>query len=132
MRIHLVDDEQIVTTTLQGFLADLGHEVITASSARELFDNLARSPGPADLIISDLYMPDENGLDLVREVHQRYPGVSIVLMTGYVPTFSPQEALAQGVCAYLRKPIHLGELELLLLRLSGDRANGVYLRRGGL
>ncbi|MSS70957.1 MAG: response regulator [Candidatus Latescibacteria bacterium] len=122
MRIYLVDDEQIVTTTLQGFLAGLGHEVIAASSARELFEHLVMSSRPADLIISDLYMPDQNGLDLVREAHQRYPDVPIVLMTGYVPTFSPQEALAQGVCAYLRKPIHLGELELLILRLSQGRA----------
>jgi DNA-binding NtrC family response regulator len=122
VRIHLVDDERIVTTTLRGFLTDLGHEVSVAHSARELLDNLARSPWPADLIITDIYVPGENGLDLVREAHRRYPGVPIVLMTGRVAGFSPQEALAQGVCACLRKPIHLCELELLLARLSEGRA----------
>jgi DNA-binding NtrC family response regulator len=122
MRIHVVDDERIVTTTLRGFLTDLGHEVSVAHSARELLDNLARSPRPADLIITDIYMPDRGGLDLIREAHGRYPDVPIVLMTGYASGFSPDEAVLSGVCACLRKPIHLCELELLLARLAEGRA----------
>lgn len=119
MRIHLVDDEQIVITTLRDFLVDIGHEVVIAHSAGEALEN--PPPGPVDLIITDLYMPNKSGMEMIREVHRHYPETPIVVITGYGPVFSLQEAIAQGVYAYLRKPIHLSELELLLVRMSRER-----------
>ncbi len=118
MLIHLLNDELIVTLTLQSFLTDLGHEVVIAHSASGLFENLTRSLQPVDLILSDLRLPDREGIGLIHEIHRRYPGAPIIVMTGYSPTLSPDEAVANGVYAYLRKPVRLSELELLLVRVS--------------
>ena len=124
MRIYLFDDEPIITITLQDFLSDLGHEVVSFGSTYELLDHLEKSPEPVDLIISDLHVPNGNGITLIREVHKRYPDISIMIIMGHDgPTLSTNEAISYGVYTYLHKPIRLSELELLLVRLSESRAS---------
>ena len=120
MRICLVGEESIATQTLQEFLSDLGHNVISVRSSHELLDQLKfRS---ADVMIANLGMAGND--TWIREVHRRYPEVAIVLMTTGHPSLSAEEALSYGVYAYLHKPISLAELELLLVRLSERHAEG--------
>ena len=121
MRICLFDNDQIVTKTLEGFLSDLGHEVICIKSAYELLDSLEREEQPVDLIIGDFSLPKDNVVALIREVHHRYPNIAIVITTTQGPILSTSEAISYGVYGYLRKTIRLAELELLLTRLSESR-----------
>lgn len=129
MRISLISDEPIITIILEGFLSNLGYEVVSATSTGELLGNLTHSVQPADVIIADLHRPTDERLALIRQWRQHSPETCIVIVTGYDPitgydpTLSPDEALAHGVYAYLRRPIYLGELELLLARLAERRAN---------
>jgi NtrC-family two-component system response regulator AlgB len=123
MRIYLVDDETIVNKTLQDFLSELGHEVVSVKSADELLDSLEKAFKPVDLIIADLHMAKENAVTLIREAHKRYPDIDIVLMTAGGPLLPTEKAISYGVYAYLRKPIRLAELEFLLARYFKSRTN---------
>ena len=122
MRICLLNNESIVATTLQSFLFDLGYEVVSVASVSELLDHPEEIRQPLDLIISDFPIPGAHGLTQIGEVHRQYPDVPIVMMTDKRPRCSSREAISNGVYAYLRKPISLGELELLLVRVSERRA----------
>jgi DNA-binding NtrC family response regulator len=121
MRIYLVSNEPIIGKTLQNFLSNLGHEAVPIKSACELLEKLWNESQP-DVIIGDFYISEDRAVTLIRELHKRYPDTAIVPMTVDKPIISAQEAISYGVYAYLRKPIHLYELELLLVRLSEYRA----------
>lgn len=123
MRIYLVDDEPIVNKTLQEFLFELGHEIVSIRAAYELLGNLEKEPHPVDLIIADFCMTKGNAVTMIRKVHEQYPGIAIVLMTVGSLLLPTAEAISYGVYAYLRKPIRLAELELLLARLSDSTTN---------
>ena len=77
--------------------------------------------GKSDVIIVDLKMPKENGIKTVSEIHRRYPGSDIVVMSSILPF---KEAISNSVYSYLKKPVHLDELELILARIS-ERHEGV-------
>ncbi len=124
MRICLTDYQPLVLTMLGDFLRDLGHEVFCANSGEQMLQALDQSEKPIDLVIADLEMPGCSGNSLVRKLHELFPKIPIILMTGAALNLSPQDALASGVQAFLRKPIWLSELELLLARISHRDANG--------
>ena len=121
MLIYLVDNDSIIIKTLENFLSNLRHEVVSIKSAK-LLDDLKKKPQP-DVIIMDLHIPEDRTIAQIREVHKQYPATAIVLMTDNKPILSTQEIISYGVYAYIRKPIHLYELELLLVRLSEYRAH---------
>jgi DNA-binding NtrC family response regulator len=123
MRIDIVDDELIVLKTLESFLNDLGHQVKIFSSVSELLVPSVENELPAHVILLDATIPHGKGGQALRDIHQHYPEADIIIMSGHNQILPLQEALAQGVYGYLNKPIRLGELELLLIRLSESRAN---------
>ena len=121
MRIYIIDEEFIVTKTLQGFLNDLGHEVVSCNSLAEFLGYHNGDNGSADVIIVDLKMPKENAIRIVSEIHRRYPDSEIVVMSSILPF---KEAISNNVYSYLKKPVHLDELELILARMS-ERHEGM-------
>jgi len=119
MYLYIIDYEFIVSTTLRAFLTDLGHEVGCIHSVCDLMGCIESDPKRADVIIVDMLVFNRGGP--LREVHQRYPDIALVIMADVGAFLSSDEALLCGVYAYLRKPISLRELELLLVRLGESR-----------
>ena len=115
MRIYLIDDELIVTKTLQDFLKDLGYDVIPFNSIGEFLNNRIKANGGKDVIIVDLNMPKRDGIRLINEIHRKCPQSDIIVMSCILPF---QEAITHSVYSYLKKPIYFDELELVLARLS--------------
>lgn len=79
-RIVVVDDDETVCEVVVEALLDRGHVVLSARNAAEAMAILAKEP--ADLVISDLSMPDVNGLALIAEIAREWPGTKTILMTG--------------------------------------------------
>jgi DNA-binding NtrC family response regulator len=79
-KILVVDDEPMVIKLVSRILESQGYEVVEAIGSREA---LEATSGGIDLILSDVMMPEMNGLDLVREVRNRDPATAAVLMSGY-------------------------------------------------
>jgi CheY-like chemotaxis protein len=82
LRILAVDDDALVLMNTAAMLEDMGHKVREANSAQEAIDILNQEP-PFDIIITDMAMPQMNGLDLARAVWKDWPDVPMLLATGY-------------------------------------------------
>src|SRR5271167_263239 len=79
-RILVIDDDPDMRAMLEQTLKSAGHEVILAADGRE--GVLRHGTSPADLVITDIYMPKQDGLETIREFRRRFPKVSIIAMSG--------------------------------------------------
>jgi CheY-like chemotaxis protein len=76
-----VDDDSLVLINAAFMLEDLGHRALTALSADEALEVLGRES--VDLVVTDYAMPKVNGLQLAETIAERYPGMPVILATGY-------------------------------------------------
>ncbi len=107
-RVLVVDDEvrfrELYAQTLEG----AGLEARSAGSAEEAIELLGREG--VDMIVSDVRMPGQGGLALLRHVRQRQPGLPFLLITAFADVRDAVDALKLGAVDYLSKPIDLDEL----------------------
>jgi two-component system response regulator AtoC len=127
--ILLADDEEKILKTLGRALRDDGHEVITASNAREATRLL--SERSIDLLIIDFLMPDRTGLDVIRDLAANTPESerpAVVMMTAHGSIESAVEAMKLGARDYLQKPFEVEELLVLARRALEDQRARTGLR----
>lgn len=110
--ILLVDDDASTRKVARANLALEGFEVIAASSAAEALARLAETDPLA--LVSDLKMPDVNGIALMERVHALRPSLPVVLVTAHATVETAVEAMRKGALHYLTKPIRFDELALVL------------------
>ncbi len=101
-RVLIVDDEPLVTRSCKRILTEAGYKVDTSESGREGVDRALE--GNFDLVVTDLKMPDFDGMELVRTLRNRRPGTAVVVITGYGTVRSAVEATKMGVAEYIEKP----------------------------
>jgi CheY-like chemotaxis protein len=82
LRILVVDDDALVLMNTVAMLEDMGHLVRDAGSAKEALDILKQEP-PFDLVVTDMSMPQMNGLEFAQLVRADWPNLPILLATGY-------------------------------------------------
>lgn len=97
-KILIVDDEIEYQRVFSYLLKRHGYDVMTASGAREALNLLDKSE--IDLVMTDLKMPDMDGLELVKEVKARHEDVNIMVITAYGSIESAVEAMKYGACGY--------------------------------
>jgi len=114
-KILVVDDESNIRTALAKLLAKLGHTVKTASTTPEAVDVLRHER--FQIVISDLRMPGEDGLQLLRQIKNIDPMVDVIMMTAYGTIESAVEAMKEGAYDYIEKPINQDRLPILLTRV---------------
>jgi two-component system response regulator (stage 0 sporulation protein F) len=103
-----VDDEEAIRTLLRTALESVGLEVSEATNGR---DGLALyRQQPADLVITDIGMPEGNGLDLILELTREYFGVKVIAMSGEQETRHLNAAKLLGARQTLQKPFSLDKL----------------------
>lgn len=110
-RILIIEDDQQVRGMLRQTLAQAGHEVVEAADGRA-GARLHRAE-PADLIITDLYMPEKEGLEMIRELVQDFPDIKIIAISGggsivrgdYLPL-----ATNLGALRTFQKPLDVQEI----------------------
>lgn len=120
LTILIVDDDARIRGALARWLELEGHQVETAARAHEA---LAAAEGRCwDLICLDAQLPDMAGNDLVRAIRARETSAYVVVVTGFASTFDDPGLLWPGVDSVLPKPWQAGELELVLDRALGRRA----------
>jgi two-component system response regulator AtoC len=129
-RVLVVDDEENLRHMLQILLRREGYDAVGASSVNAALNELDHQP--FDIIITDLRMPGQTGLDLVDEVRARRLDTTVVVMTAYGSKEIAIEAMKRGAYDYLSKPFEAEEV-LLLLRKAEERERlfreNVTLRR---
>jgi DNA-binding NtrC family response regulator len=107
-RILVVDDDEFVCSSLKWLLADDGYDVETAADGKSALAMLSRQT--FDLVLTDLMMPDVDGLAVLREVKRVSPNTAVIILTGYGTLESAMAALKDGGYDFLRKPCDDGEM----------------------
>ena len=107
-KILIADDDRSIRTVLGRALTRLGHHVRSTSNATDLWNWVANGEG--DLVITDVVMPDENGLDLILRIKQVRPNFPVVVMSAKATFLTAIEANKGGAYEYLPKPFDLDEL----------------------
>lgn len=119
LHILVVDDDPSMTKTLVDILDAKGYRADMANSGPEALDKLDEVL--PDFIISDIKMPDVNGVALYRNIKSRCPDLPVVLMTAYSDDQLVQEGLEAGVIAALSKPLNIRRLLDFLAFLQQER-----------
>lgn len=128
-RILVVDDSPDTLELIQRNLASQGYSAHAAPGAA---DALALLEAMAvDLVVTDVRMPGLSGLDLIREVRLRHPGIELVVITGYATIEGAVEALQLGAWDYLAKPFTDEELFQAVRRALARRPVTVRSRPEG-
>ena len=113
--ILIVDDEPLVRRSLSEMLTLSGYTVSAASNGKEALDILKNYT--ADIIISDIKMPEIDGIKLLKQIKSNYPDTQIIIVTGYGSIDSAVEAMKEGAYDYITKPIVDNEIKIVLERL---------------
>ena len=111
-KILVVDDDPSVCATIEYILKSAGNEVRTTLSPSEALSLAVK--GQFDLLISDLVMPEEDGIDLIRKFKRIFPRMPIVAMSGGARLGTPNtlnSAREAGADALLGKPFDSGSLQ---------------------
>jgi two-component system nitrogen regulation response regulator NtrX len=111
-RILIVDDDQGTLVSLSRAFALEGYTAVTASSAARGLERLAEEP--VDAILSDVVMPEMDGLDFLARVRERAPDVPVILMSGQATVETAVKATRLGALDFVEKPVGLDRLLLTL------------------
>jgi two-component system, NtrC family, nitrogen regulation response regulator GlnG len=106
--ILVADDDRAIRTVLNQALGRLGHDVRSTGNASQLWRWVAEGEG--DLVITDVVMPDENGLDLIPRIKKIRPELRIIVMSAQNTLLTAVKAAERGAFEYLPKPFDLREL----------------------
>jgi two-component system, NtrC family, response regulator AtoC len=129
-RVLVVEDEEYVRLSLVELLTSRGFDVSASSSVDEALVVLGRTP--VDVVLSDLRMPGEDGLALLRRMQASFSDTPVVILTGHGNVKSAVECLKSGACDFILKPMDGDALEMALRRAVEGRLlrqEVKYLRR---
>jgi CheY-like chemotaxis protein len=114
--ILVVDDNPAMAETLADILEVNGFTIHTAGSGAEALEILREQP--VDILLTDVKMPEMNGLELYRETRKLYPKLITIFMTAYSADELIQQGMAEGVKTVLDKPV---DIKFMVAMLSAHR-----------
>ncbi len=106
--ILIVDDELLIRDLLYDFFVEQGWETAIAENGVRALEILQSKK--IDLVLTDIKMPDMDGLELTGEIRRNYPRIPVVVMTAYPSVESAIAALRQKVADYIIKPFNINKL----------------------
>lgn len=123
VKILVVDDEEIMLKLACDALRSQGHQVIGASGAFEALDKLKQEK--FDFILTDIKMPEMNGLELIEAAHKVNPSMGAIFMTGYASLDTAKKAIQEGAYDYILKPFDLQEIRSAVSRAVQKRSQSL-------
>ncbi len=120
-KVLIVDDEETLTWSMAKSLSKDKdkYEVLIANNGREALNLLKKNK--VDLVISDIRMPDINGLDLLVRVKMEHPQTKVIIMTAYGSSDVQKEANRRGSLYYIEKPFEISDIRKIILDLVGKK-----------
>ena len=120
-KVLIVDDEETLTWSMAKSLSKDRdkYEVIIANNGKEAINILKKNK--VDLVISDIRMPDINGLDLLVKIRKEYPETKVIIMTAYGSSDVQKEANRRGSIYYVEKPFEISDIRKIIVDLIGKR-----------
>jgi len=120
-RVLIVDDEETLTWSMAKSLSKDKdkYEVIIANNGREAVNQLEKNR--IDLVITDIRMPDINGLDLLVKIKKDHPETKVIIMTAYGSADVQKEANQRGSLYYVEKPFEISDIRKIIIDMIGKR-----------
>lgn len=122
-RVLVVDDEENARIGLSKILEHEGYRVDSVANGREALDFLQRHK--VQVVISDLQMPEMNGMAFLRELSRHYPSTQVIMVTAHGGVESYLEAIHLGAYEYINKPIRLEELRIVMDKMLAEQRSAV-------
>jgi len=122
----LVLDDDILRETVTEMLRLIGFRADYAKNAKEACDKL--KTGDYTFLLTDIKMPDINGVDFLKKVRQKMPDICAIAMTGYPEDFGYVEVIKAGASDFINKPFSIEELEAKIRRAIIERDRMIELR----
>jgi two-component system, NtrC family, response regulator AlgB len=119
MRTLIVDEADAMRSTTSTMLAEMGHEVVPVADANSALQQLDQTP--FDVAVVDLKLNGAGGLDLMRSLQARSPGLDVVISTAKPSCESAAEAMRAGAVDYLPKPFTSNEVRQVLSKIARAR-----------
>src|SRR5256885_302452 len=116
MNILIVDDEQSIRETCATVSEQCGMKATAVATAEEALEVLEHSA--IDIVLTDLKLPRSNGVELLKQVHDRHPEIAVVMLTQYGTIESAVEVTRLGAVDYVTKPFRIEELRSRLERAA--------------
>lgn len=110
--ICLVDDEPGIVKTLSELLEDEGYQVTSAKSGMDALDVIRQDP--PDLVFLDIWMPDLDGLEVLKRVRRQFPHMMVIVMSGHGSIETAVQATKLGAYDYLEKPLDSEKITILV------------------
>ncbi len=114
-RILVVDDEENARIGLTRLLSNEGFLVDSVANGYEALNYLRQQE--VNLIISDINMPEMNGITFLKELNKNFPKSNVIMITAYGGVESYIEAMNLGVFEYINKPIKIDELKSIIRKI---------------
>jgi len=119
-RILVVDDELVVRDSLKELLEEEGFFVNMAESGPQALEILSETDTPYHLMLADIKMPGMDGVELLQKTKERFPDMTVIMMTAYATVETAVEAMKIGALDYLIKPFEPDALIPMILRVYED------------
>lgn len=119
-RILIIDDDEIIRKSCEKVLTPEGYLTVTAETGNDGLKLLSKKN--FDLVLTDLRMPDMNGIDVLKKIKEGWPDIEVIVITGYGTIKSAIDAIRYGAYDYVEKPFAPEEL-LNVVRRSLERRN---------
>jgi two-component system, response regulator, stage 0 sporulation protein F len=117
-KILVVDDEENARLALRVILQQEGYQVDSVANGLEALEFLRRHR--VNLVISDIKMPQMNGLAFLRELNRRYPSTRVIMVTAHGGIESYLEAIHLGAFEYIHKPVRVEELKWVMSKMFNE------------
>jgi DNA-binding response OmpR family regulator len=120
-KVLIVDDEETLTWSMAKSLSKDKdkYEVMIANNGKEALNLLKMNK--IDLVISDIRMPDINGLDLLVRIKKEHPETKVIIMTAYGSSDVQKEANRRGSLFYVEKPFEISDIRKIIIDLIGKK-----------
>ncbi len=123
MKVLMIDDHALSRRVVGDFMERLGHEVETYASIDEYVQAVGgEQGGEQDVVLIDPIGPVHKALEVVKRVHELLPDALQVIMSFMDNVLTAEDSVEHYVFSYLKKPVRLSELELVLIRVAEARA----------
>ncbi len=126
-KILIVDDDPSILELLNQLFQRKGFECKTAENGKKALEQLDTSP--FTIVVTDLIMPQIDGLELLKIIKESWPETDVIVMTGYTKNFTYTDVIRAGASDFVHKPFTLDEIEAKIQRLIKERQLRHTLKR---
>lgn len=130
VKILVIDDDDSGRHALAMLLRSAGYEVTSAATGLSALDLIDREQ--YQVIVSDLFLPDKSGLDILQNVQKISPSTEVIVVTGHASAQTAVRAMKEGAFDYITKPIDFDELKIVVSKALEKQkllSENMYLRR---